>query len=89
LECPTSLEELSQLKIYIFPNPVSETLFINDDLNQISEIALYDINSKKLIQVRKHDSLTKLDVSNLSSGLYLLHLTNRNGEVKIQKLYKQ
>ena len=69
--------------ISIFPNPVSNELNISFKNKNNSEYTfeVYSINGK-LIQADKNTnafgSVKKLDVSNLSSGFYLLKVINEN-----------
>ena len=69
------------MSITIFPNPVLDVVNIN-----LNEILLYPINIKVLdfhgnaIMERKVDSgvgFTKLDITNLKPGPYILMINNR------------
>ncbi|WP_274474941.1 FG-GAP-like repeat-containing protein [Mangrovimonas aestuarii] len=77
--------ELSQVTVY--PNPASETLFINSTKNLSGKVAsVFDIRGKRVLNLKLSDN--KLDVSNLQSGIYLLRLEEK-GKSHIQKFVKQ
>ena len=76
-------DEVALQNISTFPNPVSNELNISFKNKNNSEYTfeVYSINGK-LIQADKNTnafgSVKKLDVSNLSSGFYLLKVINEN-----------
>ena len=69
-----------------FPNPASSELtVIHDNIeNQIIEIISRD--GKLLLQKEITGSKTKLDVSNLNSGIYLIGIKNKNSAPNFTKL---
>jgi len=82
----TSIEELSDFKITIFPNPVSDQLEIklSDDIDY--SLRLYTPDGA-LIYSGKNDA--RLDMQDLNSGLYLLEVINqKRGEVKVLRVVK-
>ncbi len=81
-----SISENKAVAFKIYPNPVSETLFITSENNTIEKLNVYSINGK-LILSEKEDT-NQLDVSALSKGLYFVEITSENG-VAVQKFVKQ
>ncbi len=71
----------------IFPNPFRDNLNINSSDNELSEIILYDIASKKIIQKQFTGSVI-LNTEQLEKGLYLYEVVGRNGLMKKGKLLK-
>ena len=76
----------SNVTISIYPNPATETLFVNatekiakvNIINQVGEIVLnQNISNRNDI---------KLDVSNLCSGLYYVQITFSDKSINTQKL---
>ena len=59
--------------LLVYPNPVSNIIYISGDNIDIRKICLYDINGR-LVKTSK--DLEKVDVSNLPCGLYLLEVSN-------------
>ena len=70
---PTAVEDISVLGIVVFPNPTKNTLTIETRL-QI-EVEVYDIMGKLLIEEK---NTKRLDLSDLSNGLYNLSIIYNN-----------
>ena len=56
--------------------------------NALVEIILYDIASRKLLQQKFNNSVS-LDTEQLSKGIYLYELRNKNGVIKKGKVVKE
>lgn len=76
---PLSVHEVTLSQISIYPNPVSETIFIST--TQILEsVQLYNILGKEVYSTR-HSNI--IDVSHYKQGLYLLKVkTNKGNTIK-------
>ena len=72
---------ISDKKLSLYPIPATNILNVkyNDEINnQKTRIAVYDTNGRLLISEYMTDANdTKLNVSGLTSGIYLLRLTNK------------
>ena len=66
---PTAVEDISALGIVVFPNPTQNILTIETRLE--IEVEVYDLVGKLLI---KEKNTKRLDLSNLSNGLYNLSI---------------
>ncbi len=72
--------------VLIYPNPSHNQLYINS--NQIENITLIDLNGKIVLQ--KHlNSSESIDITNITSGLYIAKLNFKNGNNTIQKFIKE
>jgi hypothetical protein len=71
----------------IFPNPVSDKLTVTINNKLLSEIILYDITSRKLLQQAFTNSVT-LNTARLAKGIYVYEVRNNKGEVKKGKVIK-
>mgnify|MGYP003781528791 CR=1 FL=1 len=68
---------LSQLSVY--PNPTNDIVTIKMPLNiEVVSMKLFDVLGNLVL---KNANTTRLDVSNLSSGLYLLDITTTVGSI--------
>jgi hypothetical protein len=85
---PLTIEENSSTTNFsVFPNPVTDKLTITTHSNSLSEIILYDITSRKLLQEQCTNTLT-LNTSQLSKGIYIYELRTNNGIIKKGKVVK-
>jgi|SRR5690554_2486763 len=77
-------------KFNIFPNPATDWVVITNSENiGIEQIEVYDINGKLIHSIGfKNKNEVSLNVSNLSSGTYLLHIKTDKG-IAIKKLVKK
>lgn len=81
------IENSSNTKIQIFPNPAQNTISINYPGNQIEPLFLNIINSLgQTVFTKTIISNESIDVSDLSNGLYFIHLKSSSLNVSSQKL---
>ena len=78
-------ENANNTQVIVFPNPVTDKLFIEVDNNSPSEVVIYDITSRKLIQQKFTSSLI-VNTETLSAGIYFYEVRNENALVKTGKL---
>ena len=72
--------ELDEIQISIFPNPVNDELFVDitDASVMIESLELYDLNGKVLISIPVVDqTVLKLNTSTLVNGIYQIKLTSK------------
>ena len=81
------IEESLVDNLILYPNPVSDQLHLTEtaDLNG-AIFTIFDVNGKKVL----NNELTSrtIDVSQLSSGAYILRIENQ-GKMKTQKFFKR
>jgi len=80
-----NVAEKDKLNIAMYPNPVTETLFISSEGNTIENIKIYSINGNQVIEASPN--LNSIDVSSLSEGMYFLEASSSEGQ-RIQKFVK-
>ena len=79
------IDDVSHTTISIYPNPVSEMLYV-DSSEPIKTIKIFN----KIGQlVRSNSNYNKIDTENMQSGLYIVHVYFENGQSEIQKLIKE
>lgn len=79
-------EEFINSKITIYPNPVSNTLFISTNNSVIDAIIIYSLTGKKVLGNSK--GLNSIDVSILSKGLYFMEIYTDAGR-SVKKFIKK
>jgi hypothetical protein len=75
----------------VYPNPAKEELFISiNNLNSstTSYLEIYNIAGQKMMDQSITQQATKVDLSSLSKGLYLLKM-NVEGTVSTVKIVKE
>ena len=85
-QCTLSTEDFNKSKVLLYPNPVQNHLFIDTQKPQTYQI--YSILGVKIIEGRLSVG-SSIDCSNLTSGVYLLSLTDNEGLSKTVKFVKQ
>lgn len=75
----TSINEFSENRLSVFPNPANEQITLDNGQGMMDELYVYDIMGR---EIRKHSiNATKstLDISNLQSGMYFLKIITEQG----------
>ncbi len=76
-------------KVSVFPNPVNDRVTIRiDDIQGSATIRVFDMFGRQVMQQNSGQSVTQLDVSKLTSGMYIIKVTN-NGKDNVFKIVKQ
>jgi hypothetical protein len=86
-EILTSVDELQQNQLSVFPNPFNEQIVVSG-LNGVAQATLTDISGKTIGQytVNNNQSIGGLD--QLKSGVYLLKVTDGKNQF-VSKLIKK
>ena len=71
-EAPTSIDGIGEVSLYIFPNPVTNTLNIVG-VDESASLAVYNLSGKCVIK----DKGNTVDVSTLSQGTYILQINEQ------------
>jgi hypothetical protein len=80
-------EEFITNSFSVYPNPVNDILFIeNNNNNIIQEIVVYDVMGKAVIE--QNGSIAQIDFSNITNGLYLVKITSEK-EIIVKKIMKK
>jgi len=82
-----AVDDFSADVFSVYPNPVSNTLFISSENTLIKSLSVYSVLGEKVIKVNTNE-FNSLDVSSLSEGLYFLKITTSEGK-SIQKFIKK
>ncbi len=81
-------EAINNSATNLYPNPFFNELNMYTDNNALSEIVLYDIASRKLVEKHFTNSVS-LNTDELASGIYFYEIRNENEVVKKGKMVKQ
>lgn len=76
------LNSPEQEKVKVYPNPTSGKLITEDTDGCVKR--LFDTNGRLILETRDN----QMDLSGFDCGIYLLQITNRNGETQHTKIIK-
>lgn len=78
-------ENISATEISVYPNPAIKTINISAEVNSIDikNVSLIDISGKVVLST---DYTEKINVSNLSRGLYLIKFEKQDGGIITKKI---
>ncbi|MEP7171343.1 MAG: T9SS type A sorting domain-containing protein [Bacteroidota bacterium] len=85
--CTPIEEQTENSEISLYPNPLAKQLHVATGSYELSEIILYDIASRKLLQQSFTNSIS-LNTEQLSKGIYFYEVRNKNGVIKKGKVVK-
>ena len=66
-------------KMSVYPNPTSETLNFKIDNQLIKSVRIYSILGKEVMKKTNKFGIENINITNLSSGLYLLQINTETG----------
>ena len=72
---PTSIFETNLESISVYPNPATEIINIISS-EKIMEVSIYSINGQLMLN---SENTSIIDISNYTSGLYIVNITYENG----------
>ena len=76
---------LSSTNLNVYPNPANTILFVNTPDDTTINIKLYDVMGH-LVLDKAVTSNEKIDIQNLSNGIYIYKLYHNEQELKVGKL---
>jgi hypothetical protein len=84
----TGMEANEIATITAYPNPVNERLYVSVESNELSEITIYDMTSKKVFEKNFNGSIS-INTQEFSKGVYFYEIKNKNGTLGVKKLVKE
>jgi len=80
-----TIEDLSSAtsSIYVYPNPTANRIYIQAE--NVTKAALFDLMGRRV----KTTNQDQIDLSNISSGSYILQVTTQNNTTQSFKIIKQ
>ena len=81
-----NVQQTEILKVY--PNPVDNYIIVQTNLPEGEKIILFDMNGRQLMDTPMIGSKTRIDVSDLRPGIYLIKFIS-SPRVEVRKLVKE
>lgn len=83
---PLSTAENNLEKIYLYPNPTSNKLFIKLNKGSVEKVVVYSISGKNIMEYAQINGA--IDISELAHGMYFLQITTAEGKGSVEKFIK-
>ncbi len=74
----SSLNDLKEEGINVFPNPATEKLFIDNQLGLASSISLYNTIGQEVFSGKIVSGINTIDLNMLTDGLYIVRLKDKD-----------
>jgi hypothetical protein len=74
-------------EVILFPNPFTDKINITAKRNELIEFVLYDLISRKIFN-QSFTNSTSINTEQLTKGVYLYEVRNKNGVIKKGKVVK-
>ncbi len=84
----TGIQNNLNTELKIYPNPVSETLFIKTERQSEYKVALSDMGGRIVYSANTNEILHRINLSSFIPGIYLITVSS-DGYSKTQKIVKQ
>jgi len=86
VNCALSVDDVtnSALDVVVFPNPTSDFLTLDSSL-QIKNVEFFTLKGEKV----KETTSSRIDMSEMSVGLYLINVYLDNGKMITKKILKE
>lgn len=90
----TSIDEVAQADVYIYPNPISagdlHVVLSDRYATQLQELSLFNLQGPQLLKtnLKPVEGILKVNVDNLIPGLYFLRIKSEQGQV-VKKIFIQ
>ena len=87
----TSINDIDDDIIFVFPNPTNEyiTIKVNQSTSQINEINIFNILGQPIYNNSIDDTgdiMLKVDLSEYSEGIYILKLIHNSGKTDTRRI---
>lgn len=83
-----SVNEINnEVSVSVYPNPFAGSLIVNS--NAKGELKIFDVEGKVVFDTQITNAVSKIDLSDLRSGVYFYQLTSENKTIKTGKIIAQ
>ena len=86
---PTAISELDIKEISIYPNPAHDFIQVKNENHERLNISIMDINGKILLTKSLAADENRIQIQDLSAGIYFIKVMDRNANTRVQKFIKE
>lgn len=79
-----AVDENALSKVSVYPNPAKDFVNINSN-SKVSKVTVFTVDGKQILE----ESASKINISKLSAGIYLMKIDFTDGKSATQKIVKQ
>lgn len=83
-----SIEKASE-KLVVYPNPASDKLYLKGSYENITEVIIYTVNGLEMGEFNLSEAQEGIDISNLVSGTYFVHMKSNSKIESIHRVIKK
>lgn len=80
---------LQHPSVSVFPNPVTEVLFVTNTMGEELNLKITDITGKLMAQYAGNDERIAINAEQYAAGIYFISLQNAKGAQWVEKVVKQ
>ncbi len=85
----TDVNDTEEMSMKLYPNPVKDMLYIQNNSHETGAVVqIYDLTGHLVLTENMENHTTRLDVSSLRKGIYLLRMES-NGKMVTRKFIRQ
>jgi transforming growth factor-beta-induced protein len=70
------IDQIDEASFEVFPNPSTDYIMVRAQEGDLNEIALISVDGKVVFQQQLNENESKIDVSNLDAGKYILRINS-------------
>lgn len=85
ITCTSEILDLSNQFIHIYPNPISDLLYINSEIELFSSFELIDNQGRIVLSDKLKGTKTSFNIESLAPGNYYLKIEEKNILLKVVK----
>lgn len=74
----SSVAELKATDVKVYPNPVGNIINVATQVSGLTKVQLFDVTGRMVVEQNLELNNTKVDVSGLNAGIYMLQATGNN-----------
>ena len=76
-------------KFTVSPNPFKDYITVTSPVNTVTKLSVIDLNGCLMMEEEITSENLKINLSQLTAGIYFLRITNQSGEQSFHKIIKQ